>query len=65
MKIEVTKKYNNDELFDAELSGSIYKWFGNYNFTITGEGKDAEEAIETLKQIAKTMLEEINQVIYK
>jgi len=65
MKIEITKEYNNDELFTAELSGSNNKWFGNYNLTISGEGKNKEEAIETLKQIAKTMVEEINQIIYK
>ncbi len=65
MKIEIIEKDYNGEPFTAELRDSTNKWYANHDFTITGAGKTAENALENLKEKAKEMIEEINAIIYK
>lgn len=65
MEIVMSEKDYNWKKYTATLREYTNKWYANYDITITAGGDNEEEAKENLIEKAKSMIEDINSVIYK
>ena len=65
MEIIISEDDYNWKKYRATLHEHTNKWYANYDITITWGGDTEEEAKEHLIEKAKSMIEEINSVIYK